>query len=118
VPALPEPGGLGRKCKMLLSPHAVDGLGPNKQIAPAQLKQTIGADVLAFRAQRTFLNASRRSFDLYGMTGQMPRLRAPSRLALASYPYPRWQRIEVATVAGFAARSFTAGAGQGSARST
>ena len=25
-------------------------------------------------------------FDLYGMTGQMPRLRAPSRLALASYP--------------------------------
>jgi hypothetical protein len=24
--------------------------------------------------------------DLYGMTGQMPRLRAPSRLALASYP--------------------------------
>jgi hypothetical protein len=26
------------------------------------------------------------AFDLYGMTGQMPRLRAPSRLALASYP--------------------------------
>jgi hypothetical protein len=26
------------------------------------------------------------AFDLYGMTGQMPRLRAPSRLAFASYP--------------------------------
>ena len=24
--------------------------------------------------------------DLYGMIGQMPRLRAPSRFALASYP--------------------------------